>query len=80
MVDGKMTRDEALRLIDAYVDMELDVKETIEVQSWIGRDEVCRAEFERICALKKALAEKMAGPRPPRCSRSGSGSWPAASG
>ncbi len=54
-----MNKDEALRYIDAYVDDELGVKDTLEVQAWIGRDAECRAEFERIVALKRALKERM---------------------
>ena len=50
-----MNREDVVRFIDAYVDNELDVKEALEVQAWIERDEDCRAEYERIIALKEML-------------------------
>jgi|TARA_B100000315_G_C14163902_1_gene401330 hypothetical protein len=39
-----MDREEALRFVNAYANDELDVKEAIEVQSWISRDASVRAE------------------------------------
>ena len=55
-----MIRDDAIRFIDAYIDNELDVKDALEIQSWIERDEVCRAEYERVLALKQMLRSKLA--------------------
>ncbi len=54
-----MTREEAIRYIDAYVDNELDVKDALEIQAWIEKDEVCGAEYERIIALKEMLRGKL---------------------
>ena len=59
-----MDREEALRFVNAYADDELDVKEAIEVQTWISLDAGVRAEFERILALKLALREKLNEPAP----------------
>ena len=59
-----MDREEALRFVNAHADDELDVREAIEVQSWISRDAGVRAEYERILALKRALREKLNEPAP----------------
>jgi anti-sigma factor RsiW len=59
-----MDREEALLFVNAYADDELDVKEAIEVQSWIFRDAGVRAEYERILVLKRALREKLNEPAP----------------
>ncbi len=54
-----MTQEEAVRYIDAYIDNELDVKDALEIQGWIEKDEVCRTEYERILALKEMLRGKL---------------------
>lgn len=60
-----MNKDEVFRYIDAYVDNELDVKNALEVQTWIERDAACRTEYERVSALKKAVFQNLGGPAPP---------------
>lgn len=54
-----MNREDVVRFIDAYIDNELDVKEALEVQVWIERDEGCRAEYERLKALKEMLRTRI---------------------
>ncbi|MDA1001578.1 MAG: hypothetical protein O2807_13815 [bacterium] len=60
-----MNKGDVFRYIDAYVDNELDVKDALEVQGWIERDASCRAEYERVAALKRALFGNLGGPAPP---------------
>lgn len=43
-----MTREDALRFNDAYVDNELDVKDALEIQAWIEKDGACREEHDRV--------------------------------
>ncbi|MFC1492283.1 anti-sigma factor family protein, partial [Nitrospinota bacterium] len=54
-----MNRDDALLFVDAYVDDELDVKEALEVQAWIEKDETCRSEYDRVLSMKAMLREKL---------------------
>ncbi|HBK79879.1 MAG TPA: hypothetical protein DDZ83_09450 [Nitrospinae bacterium] len=59
-----MIREDAIRFIDAYVDNELDVKDALELQGWIEKDEACRAEYERVVALKGMLRGRLEGEGP----------------
>ncbi len=54
-----MTREDALRFIDAYVDNELDVKDALEIQAWIEKDGACREEHDRVLAMKSMLRERL---------------------
>ena len=57
----RMTREELLRLIGPYLDDELGVKDALEVEACIAQHPECRAEFERMAALKRALRERLGG-------------------
>lgn len=57
----RMTKEEILRLIGPYLDDELGVKDALEVEACIARDQDCRAEFERLAALKRVLRERLGG-------------------
>ena len=57
----RQTKEEILRLMGPYLDDELGVKDALEVEAHIARDPECRAEFERLTALKRALRERLGG-------------------
>jgi len=61
----RLAKEEILRLIGPYLDDELGVKDALEVEACIARDPECRAEFERLAALKRALRERLGGTRAP---------------
>ncbi len=54
-----MNRDDAIRLVDAFVDNELDVKDALEIQALLEEDESLREEYERVLTLKSALRNKI---------------------
>jgi len=56
-----MAKEEAMRLIGPYADDELGVKDALDVQAWIARDPDCRAEYEQVASLKRALRERLGG-------------------
>ncbi len=54
-----MNRDDAIRLIDAFVDNELDVKDALEIQTLVEEDESFRKEYDRVLTLKSVLRQKL---------------------
>ncbi len=54
-----MNREDAMRFVDAYVDDELNVKDTLDVEAWIRRDAECRAEHDRVVTQKRIFREAM---------------------
>ena len=62
-----MNRDDALRLLDAFVDNELDVKDALEVQALLEQDDSLRDEYDRMLTLKSTLRHKIGegGPNAP---------------
>lgn len=61
----RLTKEEILRLMGPYLDDELGVKDAIGVEACIAQHPECRAEFERLAALKRALRERLGGTRAP---------------
>jgi anti-sigma factor RsiW len=51
-----MNCDEALRLIDAYHDGELDIIHSVEVERHLAGCEQCRARLKKLGALREAVA------------------------
>ena len=62
-----MNREDAIRLVDAYVDNELDVKDALEIQALLEVDASVREEYERVLALKSVLRREIGeeGPSAP---------------
>ncbi len=62
-----MNKDDAIRLVDAFVDNELDVKDALEIQALVEEDASFREEYERVLALKSVLRLKIGeeGPSAP---------------
>ncbi|MBI3024177.1 MAG: hypothetical protein HYY66_00605 [Candidatus Tectomicrobia bacterium] len=57
----QMTKEEILRLIGPYLDDELGVKDALEVEACLAQHPECRAEYERMAALKRVLRERLGG-------------------
>ena len=57
------SREEALLLLNAYLDNELDAASVLEVEGRIGSDATLKAEYDRLLELRAALASHLAKDR-----------------
>lgn len=57
------SREEALLLINAYLDNELDAASVLEVEARLKDDPSLKAEFDRLSALRSAIAAQAGKPR-----------------
>lgn len=57
------TREEALLLINAYLDNELDAASVLEVEARLRSDAFLKAEFDRLSALRASIAAHTGEPR-----------------
>jgi anti-sigma factor RsiW len=54
----KMTHDEAMRLLHAYVDGELDPAKVLELEAHLAEDSAARAAYERVRGMSAAIRDK----------------------